>query len=43
MIHLAELEGEKLNLLNKANNMKSETADMKAKYGVLQNKLNVRT
>ena len=41
MTQLAELESEKMNLLNKANCMTAETADAKAKYGVVANKLSV--
>ncbi|CAG9573592.1 unnamed protein product [Danaus chrysippus] len=40
MIQLAEYEAERLSLLNRDNNMKSEIADIKAKYSVMQNKLN---
>ncbi|CAH2269155.1 testis-expressed protein 9-like [Pararge aegeria] len=40
MTHLAELESERLTLLNRANSMRSGTADMKAKYAAIQNKLN---
>ncbi|CAH0717057.1 unnamed protein product, partial [Brenthis ino] len=40
MTQLAELESERMSLLNKTNTMRSETADVKAKYGVLQSKLN---
>ncbi|XP_075988432.1 uncharacterized protein LOC142984584 [Anticarsia gemmatalis] len=36
---LAELEGERMTLLNKCNNMKSSTADMKAKCMAIQKKL----
>ncbi|XP_047541322.1 testis-expressed protein 9-like [Vanessa atalanta] len=39
MTHIAELESERLTLRNRANTMKSETADMKAKYAVIQNRL----
>ncbi|OWR53433.1 hypothetical protein KGM_214548 [Danaus plexippus plexippus] len=40
MTQLAEFEAERLSLLNRDNNMKSEIADIKAKYSVMQNKLN---
>ncbi|XP_046974949.1 testis-expressed protein 9-like [Vanessa cardui] len=39
MTHIAELESERLTLRNRANSMKAETADMKAKYAVIQNRL----
>uniref|UniRef100_A0A2A4JK72 Testis-expressed sequence 9 protein n=1 Tax=Heliothis virescens TaxID=7102 RepID=A0A2A4JK72_HELVI len=40
MRQLAELEGERMSLLSKTNNMKASTADMKAKNMVLAAKLN---
>ncbi|XP_050669266.1 testis-expressed protein 9-like isoform X2 [Leptidea sinapis] len=40
MSHFTDLETERLSLINKANSLKSETSDVKAKYAVLQNKLN---
>ncbi|XP_023948821.2 testis-expressed protein 9 [Bicyclus anynana] len=40
MSHLAELESERLGLLNRANGLRSETADMKAKHAAIQNRLN---
>ncbi|XP_045457486.1 testis-expressed protein 9-like [Melitaea cinxia] len=40
MTHIAELESERMALINRANSMRSETADMKAKYAVVQNRLN---
>ncbi|CAH2083910.1 unnamed protein product [Euphydryas editha] len=40
MTHIAELESERMTLINRANAMRSETADMKAKYAVIQNRLN---
>ncbi|XP_072937548.1 uncharacterized protein [Epargyreus clarus] len=40
LTHIAELESERLSLLNTANTMKSDTAEMKAKYLAIQNRLN---
>ncbi|XP_050359069.1 testis-expressed protein 9-like isoform X1 [Nymphalis io] len=39
MTHIAELESERLTLINRANSMRSETADIKAKCAVMQNRL----
>lgn len=43
MTQLAGLESERLALVNKANNLRSENADLKAKYAAVNNRYNVST